>query len=547
MRQSIFERTLGQVARSWIRKNSDRRGSEFLRIQLLLAALSLTAPAFAAERVIVRPDASLDQAAASITSAELLDHVKFLASDTLEGREAGTQGGYAAGAYIVEELRKAGLKPLSEDGDWYQYFHPNFRNILAMIPGSDETLRREYVLVGGHYDHVGYGNQYNSRGTIGVIHNGADDNASGSSGVLEVAEALASLKPAPKRSILIAFWDGEEKGLLGSKFYVDSPLVPVEQTKFHINADMIGRLAPGRFELSGWRTAFGMRQFIAGQNTGKLEIDFTRSYRPDSDHYPFFERNVPSLMFHTGKHDDYHKSSDDVDKINVDGIRDISQFLLRLAVAAANADTLPKFRERSKAEVGDAEQLAAVAPGEVRQPSRLGVSYDAELSEERRIVITRVMPDSPADNAGLRPGDEILEFDLEPVSEHEDFRALVLTAGRKIKVLIKRGDEKQTLDVDLRGQPAVFGFQWQRDDAEPDVFSVTRVIPGSPAERSGVKPGQRILKAADKVPKDEEAFRQLLAKTRGPIKLEIEFNGLFDELELNRLQTARRDNATATR
>lgn len=534
------------VVRSGIRQNSVACRLEFWRIPLLiLVSLSLAAHTYAAER-IARPAATLDQAAASITTAELLDHVKFLASDTLEGREAGTQGGYAAGAYIAGELRKAGLKPLSEDGDWYQYFHPNFRNILAVIPGSDETLKDEYILLGGHYDHVGYGNRFNSRGTIGVIHNGADDNASGTSGILEVAEALASLKPAPKRSILIAFWDGEEKGLLGSKFYVDSPLVPVEQTKFHINADMIGRFAPGRFELSGWRTAFSMRQFLARQNTGKLEIDFTRSYRPDSDHYPFFERNVPSLMFHTGKHADYHKSSDDVDKINVDGIRDISQFVLRLAAAAANAETLPKFRPRSKAEVGDAEQLAAVAPGQVRQPSRLGISYDAELSEKRRIVITRVMPDSPAAYAGLRPGDEILEFDLEPVAEHEDFRALVLTAGRKIKVLIKRDGKEQTLDVELRGQPAVFGFQWHRDDAEPDVFSVTRVIPGSPAERSGMQPGHRILKAADKVPKNEEAFRQLLAKTRGPIKLDVELNGLFDTVELNRLQTARRDAATVT-
>lgn len=516
---------------------------------LLLAAVLLLAGEIssAAERIIVRPDDSLSQAAASITADELLQHVRFLASDTLEGREAGTQGGYAAAAYIADQLRQSGVHPAGGDGDWFQYLYPNYRNVLALVPGRDPELRDEYVLIGGHYDHVGYGNQFNSRGTIGVIHNGADDNASGTSAVLEVAEALAGMKPPPRRSILIAFWDGEEKGLLGSKFYVDFPLVPVEQTRLHINADMIGRLAPGRLEISGWRTGFGLRQFIVAQNADRLEIDFTRSYRADSDHWPFFQRSVPSLMFHTGKHEDYHKSTDDVEKINIKGMQEISRFLLRLVIAAANADTLPEFRPRSRAEVGDARQLAAVARGQVRQPSRLGISYDGELSEKRRIVVTRVMPDSPADQAGLRPGDEILEFDLEPVSRHEDFRALVLTAGRKIKVLISRDGEEQTVDVELRGQPAVFGFQWHRDDAEPTVFCVTQVIPGSPAERAGIKPGQRILKAAGEVLEDEDAFRHLLATTPAPIKLDIEFNGVVDTLELRRLQTAFRDAASATK
>ena len=227
-------------------------------------------------------------------------------------------------------------------------------------------------------------------------------------------------------------------------------------------------------------------------------------------------------------------------------MRDISELMLRLAVAAANADELPKFRPRSKAEAGDVQELGGRVPGQSRQPSRLGISYDAELSDERIIKVTRVMPGSPADNAGLRPGDVILDFGGEPVSEHADFRALVLTAAKQIKVRIKRGEQELTFDVELRGQPVVFGFQWQRDDAEPDVFKVVRVIPGSPAEQSGVKTGHRILKAADQVPKDEEAFRQLLAKTRGPIKLDVEYNGLFDTVELNRLQTARRETDTAT-
>jgi len=475
--------------------------------------------------------ASLD----SITTDELKRHVNFLASDTLEGREAGTQGGYAAAAYIVQTLRQAGIRPASSDGDFYQTFAPNFRNILAVIPGGDPKLSDEYVLLGAHYDHVGYGTTFNSRGPIGVVHNGADDNASGTASVLEVAQALTLLKPAPRRSILIVLWDGEEKGLLGSRQYVVQPVVPVSKIRFHINADMIGRLRPRKFELYGWRTAPGLRQFIARQNTDGMDVDFTYEYRPDSDHWPFFERGVPSLMLHTGRHDDYHRPTDDVDRINLDGIRDISRLTLRLTVAAASHDELPPFRPAAREEASSLSRLLAAAASPPESPSRLGVNYDGTLSRDRIIRLTRIVPGGAAERGGLKVGDDILEFGGRRVADFPDFRTLVVTAASPVTVRVRRDGSEESLTLTLDGNPVVYGFSWRRDDAEPDSIVVTQVVPGSPADLSGLQPADRILLVDGRFPATDDGFRSILAEARAPLAVRLERRGSFVGIDLSRL------------
>ena len=186
---------------------------------------------------------SFTSAVETIHKRELHEHCEVLASDTLEGRETGTHGGEAAGAYIAGVLRKEKhIVPAAADGDYFQPFPPNSRNILARLTGGDAALSREYVIVGAHYDHVGYGNSRNSRGPIGYIHNGADDNASGTAALLELVDAFNSLDIRPKRSVLFIFWDGEEEGLLGSKYWMTSPTVPLDRIRLVFNIDMIGRL-----------------------------------------------------------------------------------------------------------------------------------------------------------------------------------------------------------------------------------------------------------------------------------------------------------------
>ncbi len=185
----------------------------------------------------------------TITSAELGHHVDVLADDAFEGREAGSRGGRAAGGYLVQLLEENHIQPAGDDGGYYQSLDGGYRNVLGMIPGRDPQLQREFIVIGAHYDHVGFGTPRNSFGPTGSIHNGADDNASGTAGVLEVLQAFTMLPEAPRRSILFAFWDGEEKGLLGSKHWTSFPTVPLKQVVLVFNADMIGRLRNNRLEV----------------------------------------------------------------------------------------------------------------------------------------------------------------------------------------------------------------------------------------------------------------------------------------------------------
>lgn len=477
----------------------------------------------------------LSEAVEAITEKELKRHINFLASDTLQGREAGTHGNYAAGAYIVDQLRKSDVSPVSTGEGYFHYFHPNFRNIFAVIPGSDEELKNEFILIGGHYDHVGFGNRTNSRGPFGVVHNGADDNASGTAGVLEIAQSLSELATKPKRSILIAFWDGEEKGLLGSKHFVDYPAVSMSRIKFHLNADMIGRLRPDGLEISGWQTATGCRQFIAQQNSGGVKIRFMYTYKPESDHWPFFERRVPSLMLHTGKHADYHRPSDDTHLLNMQGIRQVAQFMLRCTIAAANAETLPTFRNWSKERADGFASIFNRPPDS--EPSRLGVTYNATLAKEGTIRLTSVTQGSPANIAGLLPGDEVLAVGDRSTGDSPDFRSLVMSAPTESKFRIRRGESERELSVTLRGNPILFGMRWTMHNAEPGSAIVTRVNPDSTADAAGLKSQHRILTVNGQRFKTRNEFQQLLLKAEGAVRLETEFAGNFESLSIEASKT----------
>ncbi len=489
-----------------------------------------------------RIDSSADAvslAVDSITEPELKRHIDFLASDTLQGREAGMQGNYAAGAYIADQLRKSNVPPVTSDEGYFRYFQPNFRNILALVPGSDPQLKDEFILVGAHYDHVGFGNQTNSRGPFGVVHNGADDNASGTAGVLEVAQALAALKKKPKRSILIAFWDGEEKGLLGSKAYVNFPAVSLSKIRFHLNADMIGRLRPDGLEISGWQTATACRQFLSEQNADGLKLHFMYTYKPESDHWPFFERRVPSLMLHTGKHPDYHRPSDDTHLLNMDGVRTVSRFILRCTIAAANADSLPAFRNWSN-EAAEAFAQRFEQPIQ-NQPSRLGVTYNATLVKEGTIRLTSIAGGSPANVAGLQVDDEVLAVGHMPTTESNDFRSLVMSAPTETVFKIRRAESELDRPVTLRGNPDLYGFRWIMDDAEPGSAIITHTIADSPAAVAKLRPQHRIRSFNKETFGTRAAFEALLLNAEFPIRLEVELDGRFEILTIGSSQAKNKE------
>lgn len=478
----------------------------------------------------------LKAALASVTVEELKKHVEFLASDTLQGREAGTVGNHAAGTYLVTELKKSALKPMGDGGEWFQYFNGNMRNILGVLPGSDESLKNEWVLVGGHYDHVGFGAPNNSRGPIGYVHNGADDNASGTTALLEVIEALSESKLPLRRTVLFAFWDGEEKGLLGSRHFAANPKRPLDQLKLVLTADMLGRLRESGLEITGWRTGFGLRQWVTRQNAESLRIDFNLRYVPESDHWPFFERGVPSIMLHTGKHDDYHRPSDDAELINVKGLQKVTQTLLRMTVAAANADSLPLFRDAAREELPELNALAKLGPPArplTPRPARLGVSFDPELEAKHIVKVVSVQPAGPADRAGIKVGDEIVEFGGRRLSDGVEFGAIVLAAPQEVEAKIKRGDENLSLKVKLNGEPVRVGLTLKRDTAEPGSAIVAGIVESSEAHRRGLQIGDRILaiggKPVSSMPETADIGEQL-ASPMSPVEVQIEREGRLETI-----------------
>ena len=430
----------------------------------------------------------LDVARASITTSELHGHVSVLADDMLEGREAGSRGGREAAKYIISRLEEAALQPAGVNGRFTQPFLHNYRNLLAVLPGSDPELRAEYLVIGAHYDHVGYGTRRNSYGPWGYIHNGADDNASGVAAVLEVIDALAETEHRPRRSILFAFWDGEEKGLLGSKHWKSNSTLPLAAVKLSVNIDMVGRLTEGRIEVGGTRNAHGARRLLSSSNLAEeLWLDFNWEYKNNSDHWTFYEAGIPSLYLHTGLHDDYHRPSDDVEKLNVDGIRQVSGYLLQQLSKLANVDELPSFRSASGNETPATQRqleqpLAKLAP-------RLDFTWEYIPSVPATVVVQQVPGNSQAKQAGLAVGDRIVAVNGKPITSEALLPALALQSDTAIELQLDRigTDVPFSVTVPLVGSPTRLGLSWRADPAEPQAVYVTRVVPYSPADLAGIK------------------------------------------------------------
>lgn len=465
---------------------------------------------------------SFRKARASIIAADIKKHTNVLASNTFEGREAGSRGGRAAGIYLVGELKKLDVEPAGDRKGYFQEFGNGYRNIFAKLPGSDPKLQNEYILIGAHYDHVGYGTRNNSRGPTGYIHNGADDNASGTAAILELAEAFTKLDPRPKRPILFVLWDAEEKGLLGSEHWVSRPTMPLRQVRFCLNIDMVGRLRKDAVDVWGQRTAPGLRRMVGETNVeAKLAVTFKFKVARDSDHYPFYERGIPFLFAHTGKHDDYHTPHDDVDKLNIEGIRKVTHLYFNLLHAIADADELPKFRSVVRRESPFVERRPESSP------VRLGVSWDPDLEKKHTIKLSSIARGSAAEKGELKPGDRIVKFGNLETKDFPDFRTLVLTSKKDVSVVVERDGAKEplTLKLTLGGDPLRLGIAWRTDTAEPKSVILTNVVPGSPADIAGLKSRDRIHRIGGKGFASSDDFFDLATTLKSPVPLVYERNG----------------------
>jgi len=512
--------------------------------------VAFIATASAAQLQADQPDAAaIETAVKSISVDKLQRFVNILADDPFEGRETGSRGGRAAGSFLEEQLEKLHLEAAGPDGHYFQEFGNGSRNLLARFEGSDPELKRQFVIVSAHYDHVGYGKKTNSYGPIGYIHHGADDNASGVSGLLNLAAALDQLPVHPRRSLMLALWDGEEAGLLGSRYWIAHPTLPLDQVPIVVNMDMIGRLRKERLEIYGTRTAPGLRRMLSEETGGSnVLLDFHWEIKPDSDHFPFIDHGIPALLFCTGLHADYHRPSDTADKINAAGMREVTQLALRTVIALADADTRPGFRPHWHEEgVASKAALEQSAPPPA---ARLGVSLNDDPAPQaasvasknsatasvKGLTISEVVPDSPAAKAGLKSGDRIIKFAGRKPSNTAEFRGLVLAAVNPVSIVVERtgSDEPLKLSAMLTGEPVRVGISWQPDDAEPRSMVVVGIVHDSPAEKAGLRIADRVYRISGHDFSTSEDFQRLLTNEPNPLKLTVENEGRIRTVELIR-------------
>lgn len=275
--------------------------------------------------------------------------VSFIGSARQEGRAVGSAGSNRASAYIVAKYKElavhgafrtrcSALQPVCDESYFQPFSRPNARNaknIGVIIDGTDSTVRNQYVVIGAHYDHIGRSTTMSLDPEKGdSIHPGADDNASGTAAVIELARRFAA-RPA-RRSIMIVHFDAEEVGLIGSSVFADMPPVPRRQMKFMLNLDMVGRLSQGGLIVDKTTLIFDDPRLIAvldsaGKSMG-LSATYTNDINGRSDHENFRRIDVPSIALFTGFHSDYHRATDVVSKLDVRGIgrmTDISEAVVR--------------------------------------------------------------------------------------------------------------------------------------------------------------------------------------------------------------------------
>jgi len=390
--------------------------------------------------------------------ARLVEDVRYLSDDRLGGRLTGTPGADSAAEYIARRFAEVGLQP--GRGGWFQEFTvaadaPGVRgraagpmrgrNVIGILPGSDPVLRREAVIVGAHYDHLGTG-RFGSLDpdSTGKVHNGADDNASGTAALIHIARTLAAAPPL--RSVVFIAFSGEELGLIGSAHYVKDPLYGLEQTVAMINLDMVGRMRDRRLIVYGTSTAAEFPALLDSLNWYQ-GFDLKKQgdgYGP-SDQSSFYSAHRPVLHLFTDLHPDYHRASDDWEKINFEGMARVIDFTAGLAAALGGRTTALTFVDVPANHGATGNGSAPATPG---YGAYLGSIPDM-TSTPGGVRISGVRAESPAAKAGLMAGDIITR-----IGDHEvpDLQAMTnalrtFKAGDTSAIVVRRGSGTLTLQV----------------------------------------------------------------------------------------------------
>ena len=315
-------------------------------------------------------------------------------------------------------------------------------NVLAWLPGETD----EYVIVGAHYDHLGRGDAHSlAPGLVGQLHPGADDNASGTAGVLELARRFAPIKGKLRRGILFASFAGEELGLLGSAEWVKSPTRPLNQAVAMLNMDMIGRIKDDKVYIGGVGTGSTFKDLLqAAQAKNPFNVEYSASGYSSSDHTSFVIGRVPSLFFFSGLHSDYHKPSDTWEKINPQSAVRLLDLVQSVGEQLASAADRPAFIQ-----VVEEQQVARGGSGGGYGPYFGSIPDFGQV--ETGVKFADVRPGSPAAKAGLKGGDIMIQFGDKPIKNLYDFTDALQRrkVGDVVEVTVLRDGKPMTVSVKL--------------------------------------------------------------------------------------------------
>ena len=323
-------------------------------------------------------------------------------------------------------------------------------NLIGIIEGEG-PLKDEIIIIGGHHDHLGMGS-YGSRSGERAIHNGADDNATGTAGLIELARRFQARDEKPKRTLVFICFSAEEMGLLGATHYCKNPIFPLENTVTMINYDMIGWLREKRLTIFNWNSsaAFGPVLKAANEDHG-MDLNLPAAGFAGSDHLPFFQRDVPVMFIHTGLTDTYHTPEDDFDTINCEGVMAVIDYTEDIIDGLVNLEEAPTFADaKQRRDIKNPNEAEPSAPVRIRLGVKWDDDWDDELDEEIGVKVEAVLEDSLAESAGLQEGDIVTEFAGESVKTRRQIVMLTRRkSGEDINIKLLRGEEKLNVDMSL--------------------------------------------------------------------------------------------------
>jgi aminopeptidase YwaD len=316
-------------------------------------------------------------------------------------------------------------------------------NVGGYLAGNDPELKNEYIVIGAHYDHLGWGETGSLyRGSVPQIHNGADDNASGTTGVMELAEKFASQKENLKRSMIFVCFSGEELGLLGSSYFINNSPVSINKIDAMVNLDMVGRLNPeNQLTIYGTGTSSGFKDLLNNDNKNfNFKLTFIDDGYGPSDQSSFYSKDIPVLFFFTGTHTDYHRPTDDADKINSKGEEEVLRYVYDISDNLDESSSKPDYINVPRKSEGR-PMAFSVYVGTVPD-------YATQVDG---LKINGVGEGSPAQKAGLQGGDIIVKFGDKKISNIYDYTYALgdYSPGDIVAIVVMRNGEKKTFKVEL--------------------------------------------------------------------------------------------------